>query len=481
MMFSDTKKFANIVMNDMTQYKNTHTLLKKYDKETIQRFLENPETAEKQLRNISNILYNKSSHYKRLILYFANMLTFSYIVEPYGFNPEDIDLKKFQNQYHNVLNMIEKMNVKHEFTKIMKVIFTQDIFYGYEFEAKESYYIQRLKPEHCRISTIEDGCYNFEFNMAYFDRDKNKLKEYPEEFNRKYARYKETNNPWQELDSENTICIKVNEETEIPIPPFSGIFEEVFDLAEYKNLRKTKEKMDIFKVLAQKLPMKKDSNEINDFLIDFDTMMNFHNKASESLPDEVGLITSPMEIASIDVSNKKNDIDNVAKTERDYWSSAGVSQSLFHSEKSSNNALTKSIQTDEQIVYAILRQFERWLNRKIKKELKTYKYFKVKFLDITVFNSKEVFENNLKAAQFGFPTAMTAASALGLSPSSVSNMEFLENDVLGIKDKFIPLRSSHTGSDSGESGNQTKDEDELSEEGEKTRDGEKNDTVQGVE
>jgi hypothetical protein len=473
-LYANMKQFSQLVMNDLQSSGGYSGFSKKYNKEKIQKFLDTPEKYTKELRELSNILYNKSSHYKRLINYFAKMPLFSYIVEPYGVDLTSVDVDKFTNQYYKVLHLLDKMNLRHEFMKILTVAFREDIFYGYEFEEKESYYVQKLDPEMCKITTIEDGCFNFAFDMSYFDRHTEKLNSYPEEFNRKYATYKQTKEKWQELDSDNTICIKINEDSVTPIPPFSGVFEELFDIGEYKYLRKAKERMGIFKVLVQELPMRKDGEDINDFLIDFETMMNFHNKASESLPDEIGLITSPMPIKAIDIADKKTDHDSVAKTERDYWSATGVSQLLFHSEKSSSTGLNKSIQTDEEIIFGVLTQLERWLNRKVKKFLKSYKYFRVNMLNITIFNAKEVFDNSFKAAQYGLPTKMMAASALGINPSSLMNMAFLENDVLNLHEKFIPLKSSHT-SNSNEEDSQVKDDDELSEEGVKTRDGNKND------
>lgn len=92
--FSNYSKF---VMNDMIKNNSYNGFSKKYDKEKIQQFLDNPENSQKQLRDISRILYNKSSHYRRLISYFSKMPLFSYIVEPYGFDPNDIDIEKFKN------------------------------------------------------------------------------------------------------------------------------------------------------------------------------------------------------------------------------------------------------------------------------------------------------------------------------------------------------------------------------------------------
>ena len=53
------------------------------------------------------------------------------------------------------------MNLQHEFIKITTTILREDIFYGYEYSTKDSYFIQKLNPDYCQISSIEDGCFNF--------------------------------------------------------------------------------------------------------------------------------------------------------------------------------------------------------------------------------------------------------------------------------------------------------------------------------
>ncbi len=67
---------------------------------------------------------------------------------------------------------------------------------------------------------------------------------------------------------------------------------------------------------------------------------------------------------------------------------SGVSQALFNAEKLNAGSLAMSIKTDEMIVFNIARQFERWLNRKLKNRVKN---FKATILDVTYFNKDEVF------------------------------------------------------------------------------------------
>lgn len=467
----DFAKISKLIINDLNDSTPSSSINKKYTKEDIIRFMQNPRKNQKQLREVSRYLYEASPNYKRLILYFACLPTFDYIVEPYGLNTEKVNKKMFKAQYQKTLELLEIMNLPHEFLKVLKIAFKEDVFYGYEHMSDDSYFIQPLDPDYCQISSIEDGVYNFAFDFSYFNKYPKKLKQYPEEFQQKYKKYEKDkkNYRWQELDSNNTICIKVNEELDYSLPPFNAVFESVFDIEDYKKLKKVKTKLDNYMVLTQQIPIDDKNSEPNNFLIDLDTAIAFHNRAVQALPEAVGLITSPMKIDAIKLDRKQTDTDQVAQAERDYYNAAGVSQFLFNSEKVTSVGLSKSISTDEQIVFALLRQFERWVNRKLKNFNTKYK-FRIRFLNTTVFNVDDVFEKYLKAAQYGMPVKLALGASLGLSGSGMANMVFLENEIMEFHDTLIPLSSSHTQSSKGEKGRPQKSEDELTESGVKTRD-----------
>ncbi|MBL4950995.1 hypothetical protein JK635_01915 [Neobacillus sp. YIM B02564] len=465
------EQLSKLIINDLNSINltNKSSILTKYTKEQIIGFLENPIKAEKQLRQLSQYLFTVSPNYKRLIQYFAGILRFDYIVEPYDLDTEKIDIKSFKKQYLNTLKILEIMNIPHEFTKVLRHAFRDDIFYGYEHMADNSYFIQRLDPNYCKISSIEDGVYNYAFDFTYFKNDE-EVEKYPLEFIQKYKKYKSNKSEyrWQELDSKNTICFKVNEELDYPIPPFSGVFESLFDIDENKRMRKVKNKIDNYMILTQKIPIAESSGEANKFLIDLDTATAFHNKATQSLPDEVGLVTSPMSIEAIKLERKTKDSDNVAEAERNYYNAAGVSQLLFNADKATSSGLAKSIITDEQIAFTCLQQFERWINRKLKNINKRFK-FRVKFLKTTNFNIDTVRDGLLKSAQYGLPVKSALAATLDLTPSSFINMTFLENSVLDLPNILIPLSSSHTLTNKEGAGAPKKNEDDLTESGIITR------------
>jgi hypothetical protein len=468
-------QLSSMILKDLNE--RTNPIVKKYTKDDVKTYLDNPRRYSKELSDLSQGLYRASPHYRRIINYFANMPTLDFVVEPLNLNLDKINEKSFKTSYDKANILLDLMNIKHEFNKALKVAWVNDTFYGYEHEATDSYFIQRLPNEWCQISSIEDGVYNFSFNFQYFDRNLPQLEMYPKEFKKLYNKYKNgSEGQWQELDSTKTVCIKIQEQLDYDLPPFTSVFASIFDIEDYKALKKTATTVDNYKFIVQKIPIRTDSGVNNDFLIDLPNVTMFHNRVSATIPEEIGLLTVPFETDMIDFSTDRADTNKVEEAERDFYSSVGTSNLLFNGNNSSQANLAKSVLVDEQEVFSVLRQVERWINRKLKYVVKGQYKFIIKILDVTIFNKQEYIEDLLKSATYGIPVKLRLCSALGLSPSSVKNMAYVENTFLNLIADFIPLQSSHTQSGNSSStgttgkgsntGRPTSKEDDLSEKGE---------------
>lgn len=468
-------KLAELVTKDLN---NTSTIrYKSYKRDDVTRFLGNPIRYAKELQAMSSYLYNNSPHYRRLVNYYAKMSTMDYFVEPYGLDiSKPVNEKTLRNNYTKAVDLVDLMSIKHEYQKAMVSAWKLGTFYGYEIATKESYFIFEIPYEFCQISGIMDGVLTFNFDVSYFDKNPNDLELYPKEFKSMYNSFKSgSKGKWQEIEPTRSVCIKINEENHYDIPPFAGIFYDIFDIEDFKTLRKVNAVLGNYKFIVEKIPMRKDSEKNNDFLVDLKTVGMFHNKTANLLPEEVGIFSTPFDIDTVEFSKDKSDKDTVDEAERGLYSASGTSQQLFNGSKSSQSNLAKSINVDEAEVFALHRQIERIISFKLKNEIKGSNKFRLRILDNTIFNKKENTETLLKNAQFGLPVKIMLCASLGLTPSSLLSMNYLENDILGLSESFTPLSSSHTQSTSDEeSGRQEKSEDELSEKGEEQREREDN-------
>lgn len=389
------------------------------------------------------------------------MATYSYIITPIK-DIRKLPQDKINKAYEELGILAKKMKFKNEFSKVHKIALIQDVFFGFVHEDSKSFHIQSIDYALCRISSVEDGVLNYAVNMAHFNGKESELEYYPAEFTKMYWQWKidksenQKLSDYVEVDSSKSICVKIGDETTDILPPFSSIFDSIYDVEGFKKLRKSKSEMENYMTLIQKVPIRLDTNEPNDFAIDPDMMSYFHEQLSDALPDEVGLATTPMDVEAVSFKQNKVGDDGVAQAERNVWSSAGVSSLLFNADGKSSQGLLNSIKTDEELVFGFLRQLERWVNKRIRNKNKNG-FFEIKLLNITTFNEEEKYKTYLEAATYGNGTKIMTASALGLEPIEMMSMMFLENEVLGMPEAMIPLQSSHTMS--GDDASEAKAED----------------------
>lgn len=429
-----------------------------------------------RLRYASRYFYNVSLHYKRLCDYYANVATLDYVLEPYGINdPDKIDVDKMRKAYFKVANRVENMNLKHEFRKLLETAYLEDAFFGYIHENNDSFFVQKLDANFCRISSIEDGVYNFAFDFTYFNDYPFRLPMFPQEFQDRMKLYNDAGFRWQELDPEKTICIKINEQNDYPVPPFMGIFQNILDIQDFKDLQRQKTEIGNYKIIVQKIPMQQGTG-VDNYAISLKHVAKFHNDIVGSVPEQVGVITTPMDVTVEDFERDESDVNKAYEQTANFWNDSGVSNLLFSSGAGSSGsiALGSSVKTDESTVFAVLRQLERWVNRYLKVSGNQKYKFRLRFLNNTIFNKQEELTNYNNLATMGFPVKTSIASTIGLSPTSVSLQAIFENDVLQIHENMIPVANSYTQSGEDQGGRPQKDTGDLTEEGAKTRDSLKN-------
>lgn len=451
------------------------TFFTKYDKARVTKMLNNPSINEKELRKVVDSLICLSPQFQNLVDAIPNMCLFRPVVIPILKENNKNSIKEIKKVYEKASEYIEKMNIQDEFQKGTKKVFKYDVFYGYEIENNREYFIKDLNPDYCRISSF-DSCLNFAFDFNYFKNKEEILKTaYPNEFMEKYKKYKSSNFKqdlrWQELDTNKTVCIKYfNGNKEYAFPPYASLFNDIYDLQDYKDLNKAKVKSDIIKLLLFKIPMKQKGEKADDFLLSLPMIKTYMGLLDAQLPKEIAAVTTPMEAEEIKFSQSAvSQEDEVAKAEKNLFSSSSMAPAMFGIEATTGSTLEYSTKNDNGKVLSIYRQWETWLNRKFSRKFNGK--IRIKLLDITVFNEKEVKAEYLKASQMSVPCKTLYASALGLQPSEMMGLTFLENKVLNIHEEWLPLNSTHTqtGGDK-EKGRPKKDNDDISESGEKCKD-----------
>lgn len=462
----NTILFNPLWMNSLLKMQDTRP--EKFSRENIIDWMKNPAAAENQLRELNQYFLNTSTYYKRIIDYFAKILTFDYTLIPYGVDKGDLNSPAFKRSRKKVFDFLDQFHIKDEFYKIMRILMGEDTYFGYIRNEGKKFAIQKLPTKYCKLVNRNEDGYVYAFDMNYFLLPGVNVDDYSPDFKVYFDELKKgktnTGTYYVILDPDKSFVFKFDETNATIIPPLLGLFLDVLEISEYKDLIKSRAVLDSYMLLHQKIPMKTDKDAKSDsFLISLPNAAQFHANTKANTPEGVEVITTPMDLNAIKIDRSQNKDSIIGLAESQFYKTAGVSQTLF-AESQNQIGIKYSVQSDETFVLHMYRQFEKWINRQLDGVSGKYK-FRLKFLDITYYNRADKIDAYKEAAQYGIGKTLYA-SAIGLSPSDFLDLADYENS-LGLE-SLTPLVSSHTQSGKDGGAPEKKVED-LTKSGDKTR------------
>lgn len=436
-----------------------------YTKEQILTWLKSPTANAKNLVLASRQLFQNSIEYRRLIYYYAYMSLFAYTISPVGFDAQKAKTDNFLKQYTKIASLVERMNLRHEMRRGLVNALVDGVAYGIILESNVSWFVQYINPDYCVLSSKSDGTYIFSIDMSQIKSAD--LPKYPPIVESMYNEYLSSGVKLQEVPEDSCFCIKADESVDYPIPFWAGLMPAVFDLENYKELAEVATKLDIFKLIAFEIPL----DEKNKPTMTWDMIKKFYDLVANNVPSAVGVAAVPGKINAVDFSGSAvgNTTDDISSAIQRFYYSSGNSPLLFgDASNKSSSALSLSIKSDEEIVLALMAQCERVINRLLKSQAGTQK-FKINFLPVTIYSKEKELGYLKEASTLGLPVKTAYGAVLNLQQSDMLGMSYLENDVLNINDKLVPLSSTYTQA-SGETGRPTDDTETPSESKEQTVD-----------
>lgn len=441
--------------------------------------LKHPKQGWRILLNVSDALMRCSPHYYRLNSLFGNMAMFCWWLDLYDVK-ENANVDTIKKMYGNLAAKLEGMNLKHEFSKIMRIVPYQDIYCGLIFENQSDFYIQQVSYKVCRLYETQDGLYNFIINLASINPKK--LSAYPDYVQQAYIDFVDATknglsvSNWYEPPADKQICIKLNTQWQYPYPFLIGLVKDILDLDIYKKLKLQSARTDNYKAIMVKVPI--DENTVDKPLLTPETLGIFAEINRESMSDDIGLIYNlGSDGEAISFKDSTNNRNNVADAVNSLYDASGESKELYNG-SASGTALTYSVENDSGFVYSLYRQFERWVNRyiKLRKYNKsTYKFY-FYLLDITVFNRDNVTKRYKEAVSLGATVIDKWLASLDMTPSRMLGSYVVHNDIFDFANNFVPLSSSYNSNDRNDRGRPTnkKNGEALDVAGEITQDHESN-------
>ncbi len=438
--------------------------------------LKYPKRGWKILLAASNELMRVSPHYYRMNNLYSNMALFCWWVDLYDIK-ENAKVEAIRKNYSTLVAKLEGMNLKHEFSKIMKVIPYQDIYCGLVFENQSDFFFQQIDYKICELYQIQDGLYNFRIDLSQIKAQN--LDAYPTYVKEAYLNYidgvknKQTVLQWYEPPADKQICLKLNSQWTYPYPVLIGLIKDILDLDVYKKLKLQSARTDNYKAIAVEVPI--DSSVVDKPLLTPETLGIFAEINRESMTDDIGLLhTLGSDATPISFKDSSNTRNNVSDAIDELYNSSGITKELYNG-SSSGTAVTLSIENDSGFIYGLYRQFERWMNRFIKVRKYNKASFKFFFylLDVTIFNRDNVTTRYKDAIALGATVIDKYLATLDITPSRTLGSYITHENIFDFRNHFIPLQTSYNSSaDSNETGRPTNESqgEVLSESGEKTAD-----------
>ena len=446
-----------------------------------------PHSYEYSLRGLSRYLYIISPHYRRLINYFSQILTYNYTVKAGKVYTRKIAKTKYKNNFYDVVNFAEKMGIKKEAEKMIRIALRDGIAVGvmvYANKSQSGYFVP-FEPKGIRVRSIEDGVYIPSIYLPMFTGNEKLLDAYGSDISRAYKKYAEKlkngnktteDDAWYEFKNGFALVADDTDPYHY-LPYFGNLIIDVLRLKDAQDIQAQHDENANYKALSAKV----DTDDDGVPKMPYNDVRQYYDQMAGELPNGIGLLVSPWTISDHSFQESATaDRDTALSAVNNFWRSAGMPNTLMGGGTlTTASAMLLAVKPDEALAFSLLGQFEKILNREIK--LMNHDYlFKVSFLYQSIFNSTEVQNNLSKGAQYGLPVKMDYAASLGLTPCETVGASYIEDDILGLSNRVwaTPLVSSNTQSasvsDSG--GRPTAEEtgSTVGEAGEKTRDNDSN-------
>lgn len=447
--------------------KSSNVIINAFSKESLRSYLKNIGSNEKNLRNLSRYLYYRCQAYYRLVMYNANMfeLDARTVIPNYNLTKTNNN-KKILKSYNDTMDALDRLNLQFEMLKGYVKCFIEDVFYGVVYYDETGTFILPLDPDYCKIAGVyQTGDFSYVLDMSYFRSRQDILELWGDPFKSMYSAYEKdsTNGKWQPMPDEYAICMKARpEDWRLAVPVFSGLLNSIINLIDVEDVQAIADKQDIYKMIWLEMETLTGSKSADEWKVDPDLMIEYFNRMiNEALPDYVSAAIVPGKLQAIkfDDSDKTKDTNKISKGTEALFNSSGGAQILNSSTISGTEAFKAAVISDTEFAISmLLPQTQAWVNRFL--SYKVSSPATVKFFKVSSYTKDSFKESLRKDAEYGLPVKLAINTLNGYSERDTIAMNYLEENILGITDKFVPLQSSHTQSGTVKKINENKDNEE---------------------
>lgn len=419
--------------------------LKDYSLQEVEKIINSGSLIEQQ--KLSRNYFYKDGFYKRLVIHYATLLKYVGILIPNPSFGKDLSTSHIQKKYFNAVDFVDRINLPVILTNFAQRALVDGCYYGVIQEATKNGLVILDLPSNWCCTRFKDALGNdiIEFDLSYFntifdeDERKNVLSVYPQVISnayRKWAKGKSTSS-WIFIPSDIGICFPFFDSRPILLPtiPATIRYDESVGIEQKRDLEEIK------KIIVQKIPHLNDGR----LLFEPDEAAEMHAGAVGMLRDNenISVLTTYADVDSI-VSKTSAESANsgLDRMLQNVYNEAGTSSQIFASTGSST--LETSLDNDTAMMMILANKFSLFITNLVNRLFANSNInFKYSILPITYYNDDKYADSAFKLAGSGY-SFLLPSIAMGISQKELGNVKDLENNVLKLGEKLIPLVSSYT-------------------------------------
>lgn len=416
----------------------------KYSREEIDRIIDSGDISAKIA--LSRYFFEHNNFYSRILLHYATLLKYIGILIPNPNNGLKLSKPSIQKKYRNAARFLDNEKLVTLFTNFALAALVDGVYYGIiSGVSANDIVILDLPTSYCRsIYKDELGNDVVELNVAYFDTivdeevRNSTLEVYPNEIVNWYRRYKKGKvKCWCPIPAYMTVYLPLVKGA----PLFLELIPAALEYEESKDINKERDLNEIRKIIVQRIPHLNDGG----LLFEPDEAEYIHKGTVNMLKDDanVSVLTTYADVDAITAhSTNDNALNSVDKALKNIYAESGSSSQLFGTD--SNLSLETSINNDMALMMMFANRLSTLmtfiLNDKFSNGEVNFTY---KILPITYYNEAKYIDSSLKMANSGY-SFIIPALAMGITQNQLGNIKDLENEVLELGSKLIPLSTSYT-------------------------------------
>lgn len=440
-----------------------HRKIKEYTKEEVQKIINSGDLEAQQ--KLSREFYYRDGFYKRILIYYATILKYVGILIPNPSLGTELSTPHVFKRYNNALDYLDKLELPNLLTQISLKALIDGCYYGIIKEInRNDFVLLDLPAGFCR-SNFKDlhGNDIIEFNVTYFNSivesktRKQALKIFPTVISEHYKKWKagQVKTAWVKIPSDIGFCFPFFDDGR---PLFLDVIPATIDYDQAVDVNKERDLEEIRKVLVQKIPHLQDGS----LLFEPEEAVEMHAGAVNMMKGNrnISVLTTYADVdAIVSKASSEASTNSLEKSLQNIYSKANASQQIFS--PTGSQALSTSITNDMALMMILANKYSHFLTFIINYLFGNSNIqFKYTILPVSWYNVTQYITDTFKLAQSGYSFLLPTIAA-GLSQKDLSNLKVLENDVLKLREKLLPLESSYTQS-SGEVGRPRLNVDEKS-------------------